>query len=978
MLENDCAGFDRLAERSEPDRCADRVTRFDWAATALGPKSGWSSALRSTIDLMLSHGFPMALLWGPELIQVYNDAYRALIGDAHPAAFGQPARAPWPSTGRMNDPFVDKVLAGETLILRDEPFAIARNDRTCNAWFTACYAPVQEESRVAGVLVTMFETTPQHLEAKRREAVEAELRRKEFWLAAQKEAFQAAVNDAPLTVSLGILVRAVTREAEDGRRCAFYIAEQGGTRLRHVVGMPEGYARAVDGQPISPDTVANGLAIARGEPVFTPDVTIDPRWKHWVWLARDYGYRGCASFPIETAGGRPVGSLAFYFPQPHEVSAEDQATAAILTQAAAIILSRHQENARNQASRERQAFLLHLSDELRGETDPGRLAVLASRMLALRMGADRCWIGQVGESDCDAVRAQYHAPDLAPLSAEDGDALEQRWPQPAVVRDVAHAPLPAAWVARLADMSIGACIVLQVRGATNDAAWAFVVAMRDARDWTAEDVVLVEDAAGRIAVAIEHARAEARLREREADLARAQQTGRVGGVHVDVANGMRSRRSPEYLRLHGLPSDVAEGGYQDWIGRVHREDRAKTERALSDALNGSASSYASEYRIVRPSDGAVRWIEARADIERDIAGRPLRLFGVHVDVTDQKLAQKVVKESEERLRVAIEASGLGLWDWNLDTGAIHWSDQLFRMQGYAVGEVTPSYAMWFARVHPEDRANTEAVLHAAKTGNGEYAHEFRTLRPDGTIRWLSARGRFFYDGEGHPIRMLGALIDTTEQREMSEQLRGVVAELQHRVRNVLAIVRSVFTRTTEASADAEQAIEHFRGRLDALARTQVVATRTADGAVDLESLIRDELHAAGEGRGSNLSIDGPEISLMPKAAETIGLAVHELATNAVKFGALRAASGHLAIAWRVERQVANAPHLVLTWEEAGVPAVPLQPMRRGFGRELIEDALPFRFGAITKVEYRGGGIRCTIDMPLSPEPALAARAGDVV
>ena len=205
----------------------------------------------------------------------------------------------------------------------------------------------------------------------------------------------------------------------------------------------------------------------------------------------------------------------------------------------------------------------------------------------------------------------------------------------------------------------------------------------------------------------------------------------------------------------------------------------------------------------------------------------------------------------------------------------------------------------------------------------------------------------------------------TALRESEGRLQVLVAELQHRVRNILTVIRSVFGRTMAAGGDVEQVADHFRGRLDALARTQVGVTQSASGLVDLENLIRDELLSVSASDGPDLVIAGPDVALEPKAAETIGLAIHELTTNAIKYGALRGTGGQLRIEWATNLVKQGNRQLVLTWTEQGVPAVPLQPVRYGFGSELIQEALPYRLGAETRLEFRGGGVRCTISMPLS-------------
>jgi two-component sensor histidine kinase len=192
-----------------------------------------------------------------------------------------------------------------------------------------------------------------------------------------------------------------------------------------------------------------------------------------------------------------------------------------------------------------------------------------------------------------------------------------------------------------------------------------------------------------------------------------------------------------------------------------------------------------------------------------------------------------------------------------------------------------------------------------------------------------------------------------------------VAELQHRVRNMLTVIRSVFSQTVDISGDLEEVADHFKGRLDALARTQVIVTRSAAGTVDLGDLIRDELLSVGASEGDKLQISGPDVMLSSKTAESIGLAIHELTTNAIKYGALKVPNATLSIAWTTNISEGGAIRLNLTWTEQGVPAVPTKPAREGFGRELIEEALPYRLGAETKLEFLGGGVRCTISVPIA-------------
>lgn len=145
--------------------------------------------------------------------------------------------------------------------------------------------------------------------------------------------------------------------------------------------------------------------------------------------------------------------------------------------------------------------------------------------------------------------------------------------------------------------------------------------------------------------------AERALRAREADLARAQQIGGVGGVEVDLINGFKNRRSPEYLRIHGLPPEAANETHEDWVRRIHPEDRERTETQFLDAVKGDVRDYFSEYRIIRPSDGTERWISVRAQIERDESGRAIRLVGTHIDITDRKRSENALREETRALEI---------------------------------------------------------------------------------------------------------------------------------------------------------------------------------------------------------------------------------------------------------------------------------------------------------------------------------------
>lgn len=192
----------------------------------------------------------------------------------------------------------------------------------------------------------------------------------------------------------------------------------------------------------------------------------------------------------------------------------------------------------------------------------------------------------------------------------------------------------------------------------------------------------------------------------------------------------------------------------------------------------------------------------------------------------------------------------------------------------------------------------------------------------------------------------------TDDREREALMRG---ELQLRVRNVLAIVRSVFSRTVASGGTLDEVADHFRGRLEVLARYQHSRVSNPNGLLDMDLVVRDELHDFQFGDDPRISIEGDEASLTHDQAQNIGLALHELVTNALKFGALAQPAGRLQIRWSVSDTVFR-----LAWTESGVPVIAAAPLHYGFGRELLEQGLPYQLGATTSFALRPGGLDCRI------------------
>lgn len=265
---------------------------------------------------------------------------------------------------------------------------------------------------------------------------------------------------------------------------------------------------------------------------------------------------------------------------------------------------------------------------------------------------------------------------------------------------------------------------------------------------------------------------EKALRASQAALARVQHIGKVGGLEVDLVDRFRSRRSPEYLVIHGLPPDTTDDGHEDWVRRLHPEDRQRAERLFLDTVASDARVYNAEYRIIRPSDGAVRWIALTAEIERDVDGRALRLVGAHIDVTDSKLAEQAIRESEQRFRLVSESAPVMLWMGDAEGKCLYLNRMLREFWGL------PSEGIaefdWSSALHPESRETLFAVLGTAMRDQVPFSVEAYYLRHDGEYRLLRTEAQPRFDATGAFLGMIGVNADITETRRAEQALEAQV------------------------------------------------------------------------------------------------------------------------------------------------------------------------------------------------------------
>ena len=269
-------------------------------------------------------------------------------------------------------------------------------------------------------------------------------------------------------------------------------------------------------------------------------------------------------------------------------------------------------------------------------------------------------------------------------------------------------------------------------------------------------------------IANERDHAHRALQEREAELARIQRIAGVGGLEINFRDGVRNRRSPEYLLVHGLPPEAANETYGEWVERIHPEDRERTIRHLFRTLKSKSEDYSAEYRIVRPNDGTTRWIRVVGKIERDASGRALRLVGADCDVTAQALAQATLRESEERFRLIADSAPVPVWVTKLDRTRSFANQAYLDFLGLPFEEAI--VFDWRKRLHPDDQQRVVQESVAGEASLKPFVLEARYLRADNEWRWLRSESQPRWDPTGSHIGFIGVAHDITAAKQAEHDL----------------------------------------------------------------------------------------------------------------------------------------------------------------------------------------------------------------
>jgi PAS domain S-box-containing protein len=417
-------------------------------------------------------------------------------------------------------------------------------------------------------------------------------------------------------------------------------------------------------------------------------------------------------------------------------------------------------------------------------------------------------------------------------------------------------------------------------------------------------------------------------------------------------------------RIHGHHPEMPPTTLAQARSCIHADDLPNLDAAFAAAGNAGGN-YRTEYRLAPLAEhrhtGHERWVSVEGTVVRGADGSPARLLGVTRDITERKNAELALAERNAQIALAGRAALVGSYVLDVNAGAMQVSEGYAAIHGLPEGTTETTRAQWRSRVHPEDLERVERLRDQTFADQREESHiEYRIVRADGEVRWIERRSIVSYNSQRRPQRIVGITIDVTERKRVEEHQRVLVAELDHRVKNALATVNAVVSGTLHRSSSAADFAAALVGRVQSMARAHELLSLSRWLGISLAELIRREF--APYATRNNTEINGPDIILGAEAGQAVAMVLHELVTNAAKYGALSTQDGRVLVRWDRQPRANPRAHLVVEWQEVDGPSV-VASSKSGYGTSIVRELIPHELGGVVDFSLAKEGVRCRLEIP---------------
>ncbi|MFC7739164.1 PAS domain S-box protein [Roseomonas sp. GCM10028921] len=855
--------------------------------------------------MVLGSKFPACIVWGAHLTTIHNDAFRPILG-AKPEALGRPFSQVWSEAWETIGPIAERAFAGEATFIEDFPLSVERNGYPEEAFFTFCYSPIRDETgRVAGLLNTIVETTGKVL-----------AERKQAFLLHLEEKLRGLADPHRLTLSAA---EALGRHVA-AARAGYGEIDAAGTAVAVERDWTDGTVASLTGKvrlldAFGPAVIAE---LRAGRTLVVEDCLTDPRSAGEAHAATwaSIGTRSLIVVPL-LRDGRLTAILYVHEPQPRHWSVAEVSLAEHTAQRTWAAVERARAEAQLRESEARLRLMADAVPQIVWITDAEGRAEFFNRHWSDYTGA------AYEPTTAAKVAARFVHPDDAALTMERFEAAQRT----------------------------GGTFLVEHRIRSKEGGYRwFLVRGEPYRDPRSGEIVRWFGASVDIH---DRKHAEAALLEREERLRLIVENARDYAIFTTDPEGRINSWLPGAASVFGWSEEEAIGRPLAMTFTLEDQEAGLPNEELETARREGV---ALNVRWHLRKDGSRVPIEGRMTALRDANGDIRGFLKIGQDSTGRKRAE----EANARLAAIVTSTTDAIIAFAAEDGQIlSWNKGAEELFGYAEAEALGGPV---GLLVPPDQPDGDATGVFRRTMDGERVHEHETARvtKSGTRVPVTVTSSRMLAADGRVIGV-AAIFRDMRQRKAAEERQALLArEVDHRAKNALAVVQSLIQMT--AARDPAAFKRAVTGRISALARAQTLLAEDRWSGADLRTLLTGELEPFLGDRRAEL--EGPQVALPPGAAQPMAMAIHELATNAVKYGALSVVAGRLSVSWHLAWRSDRVPLLRLRWAEIGGPPVVGTPERRGFGSRVLDGTLRSQLSGQVSLVWETTGLICDVEVPL--------------